>query len=101
MKSLTLTLSPRTAERGAKGSAGVATADTTRSRLADSASPSKMRLRTGKAFWAGKMAANMARDRFVSRALRRRGWKVVRIWEHELGKSGKGCVGRIRAALDR
>jgi DNA mismatch endonuclease (patch repair protein) len=60
-----------------------------------------MRLRTGKAFWAGKMAANMARDRFVSRALRRRGWKVVRIWEHELGKSGKGCVGRIRAALDR
>ena len=42
-------------------------------------------LRTGKAFWKQKLAANMARDRFVNRELRKQGWKVVRIWEHELG----------------
>jgi len=42
--------------------------------------------RTGKLFWREKMAANIARDRFVNRELRKRGWKVVRIWEHELGQ---------------
>jgi DNA mismatch endonuclease, patch repair protein len=55
--------------------------------------------RTGKAFWASKMAGNMARDRFVNRALRRRGWMVVRIWEHDLAKSPARCLHRIRRAL--
>jgi DNA mismatch endonuclease (patch repair protein) len=63
--------------------------------------------RTGKAFWAGKMAGNIARDRFVTRALRREGWRVVRIWEHEMG-AGRSqesedrrqkVVGRIREAV--
>jgi len=40
--------------------------------------------RTGKEFWAKKMAGNIARDRFVNRQLRKAGWRVVRIWEHEL-----------------
>jgi DNA mismatch endonuclease, patch repair protein len=44
--------------------------------------------RTGKAFWREKMAGNIARDRFVNRELRKQGWRVVRIWEHELGKGG-------------
>jgi hypothetical protein len=43
-------------------------------------------LRTGKQFWREKLAANVARDRFVNRELRKQGWRVVRIWEHELGK---------------
>jgi DNA mismatch endonuclease (patch repair protein) len=40
--------------------------------------------RTGRAFWLGKLAGNIARDRRVNRQLRRQGWRVVRIWEHEL-----------------
>jgi hypothetical protein len=51
-------------------------------------------LRTGKAFWAKKMAANVARDRFVTRALRRDGWRVVRIWEHELGWRPRDACGK-------
>ena len=39
------------------------------------------------AFWQNKLAANKARDRRVNRALRAAGWRVLRIWEHEL-KSG-------------
>ncbi len=31
-----------------------------------------------------QIAANKARDRRVNRALRTRGWQVLRIWEHEL-----------------
>jgi DNA mismatch endonuclease (patch repair protein) len=36
------------------------------------------------AFWRKKLTANVARDRRVNRALRAAGWRVLRIWEHEL-----------------
>jgi DNA mismatch endonuclease, patch repair protein len=35
-------------------------------------------------FWEKKLTGNKARDRLVSKTLRKLGWKVVRIWEHEL-----------------
>lgn len=35
-------------------------------------------------FWRDKITGNRACDRRVNRALRERGWTVVRIWEHEL-----------------
>ena len=36
------------------------------------------------AWWRRKIEGNKTRDRVVNRALRRAGWQVVRIWEHEL-----------------
>lgn len=53
-----------------------------------------------RAFWKKKMAANKARDRRVNRILRRDGWRVVRIWEHDLAKRGEVCVRRIQAATN-
>ncbi len=50
-------------------------------------------------FWTRKLASNMARDRLVSRTLRRAGWRVVRIWEHSLKKRGHACARRINVAL--
>jgi DNA mismatch endonuclease, patch repair protein len=44
--------------------------------------------RTGKRFWRDKLATNRARDRLVTRTLRRAGWRVLRIWEHELAERG-------------
>lgn len=35
-------------------------------------------------FWRKKREDNVARDRRVDLELRRRGWRVLRIWEHEL-----------------
>jgi DNA mismatch endonuclease, patch repair protein len=35
-------------------------------------------------FWEAKLQKNRERDVLVGRTLRRRGWKVMRIWEHEL-----------------
>ena len=37
-----------------------------------------------RAFWRRKLEGNRARDRLVTRVLRRGGWRVLRIWEHEL-----------------
>lgn len=38
------------------------------------------------AWWRKKILGNQARDRLVTRTLRRAGWRVLRIWEHELAK---------------
>jgi DNA mismatch endonuclease (patch repair protein) len=35
-------------------------------------------------FWLPKFERNIARDRLVTRTLRKAGWRVVRIWECEL-----------------
>jgi DNA mismatch endonuclease (patch repair protein) len=53
-----------------------------------------------RAFWKRKLAGNKIRDRVVNRTLRRAGWKVVRIWEHELAKKNEAqLVRRIRRLL--
>lgn len=51
-----------------------------------------------RAFWQKKLAGNQTRDRFVNRTLRKEGWRVVRIWEHEL-KNPSRVSARIRKAL--
>lgn len=40
--------------------------------------------RHNRAFWARKIRANLRRDRFVRRALRRAGVRVLRLWEHDV-----------------
>ena len=37
-----------------------------------------------RAFWRAKLARDQARDRLVTRTLRKAGWRVLRIWEHAL-----------------
>jgi DNA mismatch endonuclease (patch repair protein) len=38
-------------------------------------------------WWKDKLAANVARDLSVTKALTRAGWVVLRFWEHEdIGK---------------
>jgi DNA mismatch endonuclease, patch repair protein len=54
-----------------------------------------------RAFWERKLAKNVARDRLVSRTLRARGWRVLRVWEHELTrKTEQRLAGRIRRAIE-
>lgn len=51
--------------------------------------------------WEAKIAANIARDCRNRRALRAEGWKVVRIWEHQIKTDVARCVRRIvRACAD-
>jgi DNA mismatch endonuclease (patch repair protein) len=42
-----------------------------------------------RAFWKRKLTANRRRDLLVNRTLRGKGWRVVRIWEHDLKKAGR------------
>lgn len=38
-------------------------------------------------YWDEKVKRNRARDRRVNRDLRKAGWRVVRIWEHQLSEA--------------
>lgn len=38
-------------------------------------------------FWSAKLERNFQRDQAVTDALFARGWRVLRIWQHELGNS--------------
>lgn len=51
-----------------------------------------------RAFWLKKLTGNQTRDRLVTRTLRKDGWRVVRIWEHEMRKPAR-VLARIRQAL--
>ena len=51
------------------------------------------------AFWRKKLDGNVVRDRIVGRELRKAGWRVVRIWEHDLPKRGEYWAMRIKRVL--
>lgn len=48
--------------------------------------------------WKAKIAANRIRDQRNFRKLRRLGWKVIRIWEHQVEQNVIACLNRIVAA---
>jgi DNA mismatch endonuclease (patch repair protein) len=52
-------------------------------------------------YWDAKVGRNRTRDQHVSRTLRKEGWCVVRVWEHELENDIAAlCINRIRRLLD-
>lgn len=52
-------------------------------------------------YWVRKIERNRRRDQRAARALRARGWRVVRVWEHALRGAGarKRVIGRIVRAV--
>lgn len=56
--------------------------------------------RNNRAFWEAKLTRNAARDREVTRTLRKAGWRVLRVWECALRtKRAAATVRRIERAL--
>ena len=51
--------------------------------------------RPAKKYWREKIEGNMRRDKKVSRKLRRDGWSVLRIWEHDIKKNPDKCMKKI------
>jgi len=53
-----------------------------------------------RAFWRKKLSGNQVRDRRVTRTLRGNGWRVLRIWEHELARKGaERLIARLKRVL--
>lgn len=52
-------------------------------------------------YWQSKIERNMQRDVQNVRRLRRSGWLVIRVWEHEVETDPEGCANRIEGAVRR
>ena len=55
--------------------------------------------RSNSAFWKNKLAANRARDAFVSESLLALGWHCVRFWEHEVEDGPDRCAKMVMKAV--
>ena len=56
---------------------------------------SKQKKRLPKKYWQGKIESNIKRDRRVKARLKREGWQVLRVWEHEVLKNFDKTIDRI------
>ncbi len=50
-------------------------------------------------FWMQKIERNVSRDGIVNRRLKSEGWKVLRIWEHDVRKYPNKVISRVKRAL--
>ncbi len=48
-----------------------------------------------KKYWKDKIETNMRRDVRITRKLRREGWSVLRLWEHDIEKRTGICIDEI------
>lgn len=48
-----------------------------------------------KQYWKEKIAGNMARDKRINSELKKQGWKVIRIWEHEALKTPQASALKV------
>ncbi len=52
-------------------------------------------------FWRTKISMNRARDRRNARRLTKLGWRVVRLWEHQVEEDVVACVRRVADVLGK
>jgi len=52
-------------------------------------------------FWKKKITGNRKRDARNHRKLRSKGWKVIRLWQHEVERDFGACIDRIVESLAR
>jgi DNA mismatch endonuclease (patch repair protein) len=56
--------------------------------------------KSNRSYWLNKLSSNIKRDRLVTRTLRKSGWRVIRIWQHELSIKGRArLLHRLRQEL--
>lgn len=55
---------------------------------------------TRASFWQAKIDANVERDYTSNEALGSQGWRVIRIWEHEIKSSLEDSVARVTQVLE-
>lgn len=54
-----------------------------------------------KDFWKQKIRENRRRDQKNFRKLRRMGWQVIRIWQHEIVTGADLCVDKVTSTVSR
>lgn len=55
--------------------------------------------KTNQGFWQTKLRGNIDRDLRVNRELRGLGWRVIRVWEHEIRADPERAAERLSAKI--
>ncbi len=58
-----------------------------------------LRAKSNKKYWAPKTARNVTRDKEVNKKLKNLGFRVLRIWEHEIKLNPEKVIAKIKKAL--
>jgi len=56
--------------------------------------------KSNRTFWKNKIEDNVLRDKTINKELKRLGFKVLRIWEHDLEKDMRKCVNKVETRLN-
>lgn len=56
--------------------------------------------KTNLEYWSEKIKRNKTRDKQVNSELRIKGWRVLRVWEHDVNKKFPNVIRKILKALD-
>ncbi len=54
-----------------------------------------------KEYWQEKIQKNIDRAKKYNRQLRKDGWTVLRLWEHDVKKNPEKCLEKVKKALER
>ncbi len=60
----------------------------------------KHQIKTNRRFWIPKIERNMQRDAMINSFYKRKGWTLLRFWEHELKKEFNVCVIKILDVIE-
>lgn len=60
---------------------------------------STLKNRLPKSYWQSKIEGNIRRDKKIRAILRKNGWKVLRIWEHEILNDFERAIDKIISFL--
>ena len=53
-----------------------------------------------KSYWVPKLKRNAARDKETRELLKKRGWIIVRVWEHDINQDIEHCIILVETALN-
>ncbi len=56
--------------------------------------------KTNERFWDTKLRENVERDQRANGQLRRMGWNVLRLWQHDIENDLDGTVRRVRDSIE-
>lgn len=62
---------------------------------------SKLKQRLPKKYWLAKIERNVKRDKNYRARLRKEGWEILRVWEHELLEKQDKTIDKITTFLSR
>lgn len=57
--------------------------------------------KSNRTYWKKKITRNKERDKEVNSTLKKDGWRVLRLWGHDINKDPDRCIARILKAVNK